>query len=159
MWTKNLVFKLFSELGKIWKCNLSCTNLSYLLWAGKNLEVYTAQDQHYKIQILNLWTNSENLCPNLSFAVENKVGNSHKKGWSHFILSINDWDILFPKILRIYQWIRKNMFHWGKWNTPTEKAMKIFISSLCIYSISELIQESKVSLVFTIFFFIFSRLC
>ena len=31
-----------------------------------------------------------NLCPNLSFAVENKVGNSHKKGWSHFILSIND---------------------------------------------------------------------
>ena len=24
------------------------------------------------------------LCPNLSFSVENKMENSHKKGWSHF---------------------------------------------------------------------------
>ena len=103
MWTKILVFKLFSELGKISSRLFKNPNLSYLLRVGKNLEVYTVQDQHYKIQILNLWTNWENLCPNLSFAVENKVGNSHKKGWSHFILSINDWDILFPKILRIYE--------------------------------------------------------
>ena len=47
--------------------------------------------------------NQGKLCPNLNFIVENKMGNSHKKGWSHFKLNINDSDILFPKILRIYQ--------------------------------------------------------
>ena len=41
-----------------------------------------------------------------------------KNGWSHFKLYINDWDIPFPKILRIYQWIGKSIFHWGKWNEP-----------------------------------------
>ena len=40
--------------------------------------------------ILNLWMNWEKLCPELSFAVENKVGNSHKKGWSDIKLNIND---------------------------------------------------------------------
>ena len=39
----------------------------------------TAQDQHFKIQILYLWMNWEKLCPNLSFIVENKIENSHKK--------------------------------------------------------------------------------
>ena len=68
--------------------------------------------------MLNLWMSWENLCPNLTFTVENKMGNSHKRGWSHFRLNINDWDIPFPKILRIYQWIGKNIFHWGKWNEP-----------------------------------------
>ena len=42
---------------------------------------HTAQDQHFKFKILNLWINWKNLCPNLSFTVENKMGNSHKKGW------------------------------------------------------------------------------
>ena len=32
----------------------------------------------------------ENLCANLSFTVENKKRNSHKRGWSHFKLNIND---------------------------------------------------------------------
>ena len=45
----------------------------------------------------------EKLCPNLSFIAENKTGNLHKKGWSHFKLNTNDWDIPFPKLLRIYQ--------------------------------------------------------
>ena len=93
-------------------------NLLYLLWLGKNLKVYTAQDQHFTIQILKLWMNWENLCPNSIFTVENKIRNSHRKGWSHFKLNINDWDISFPKILRIYQWIGKKIFHWGKWNEP-----------------------------------------
>ena len=53
-------------------------NLPLLLWIGKNLEVYTAQEQHLKIQILNLWMNWEKLCPNLNFAVENKMMNLHK---------------------------------------------------------------------------------
>ena len=84
------------------------------LWTEKNLEIYTAPDQHFKIQMLNLWMSWENLCPNLTFTVENKMGNSHKRGWSHFKLNINDWDIPFPKILRIYQWIGKNIFHYGE---------------------------------------------
>ena len=69
-----------------------------------------------EIQMLNLWMSWENLCPNLTFFLENKMGNSHKRGWSHFKLNLNDWDNPFPKILRIYQWIEKNIFHWGKWN-------------------------------------------
>ena len=32
----------------------------------------------------------EKLFPNLSFIVENKTGNSHKKGWSHFKININN---------------------------------------------------------------------
>ena len=31
-----------------------------------------------KIPILNLWMNLENLCPNLSSPVENKIGHLHK---------------------------------------------------------------------------------
>ena len=89
-------------------------NFPSLLWIGKNLEIYTAPDQHFKIQMLNLWMSLEILFPNLSFTVENKTGNSHKRGWSHFKLNINDWDIPYPKTLRIYQWIGKNIFHYGE---------------------------------------------
>ena len=90
------------------------------LWIEKNLEIYTytAPDQRFKVQTLNLWMSWENLCPNLTFTLENKMRNSHKRGWSHFKININDWDVPFPKILRIYQWIGKNIFHWGKWNEP-----------------------------------------
>ena len=35
-----------------------------------------------------------------------------KRGWSHFKIGINDGDIPFSKILRIYQSIGKN--HWRK---------------------------------------------
>ena len=38
------------------------------------------------------------------------MGSSHKRGWSHLKLNINDWVIPFPKILRIYQWIGFNEF-------------------------------------------------
>ena len=115
--TKLSIFKLVSELGKIWKCNLGFSkilNFPSLLWIRKNLEIYTAPDQHFKIPMLNLWMSWENLCPNLSFTVENKMENSHKRGWSHFKLKINDWDIPFPKVLRIYQGIGKNIFILGK---------------------------------------------
>ena len=77
------------------------SNFPSLLWIGKNLEISTAPDQHLKIQMLNLWMSWENLCPNLSFAVEKKMGNSHKRGGSHFKLNIFDWDIPFPKSIRI----------------------------------------------------------
>ena len=29
-----------------------------------------------------------NLCPDLSCTVENKLGNSHKRGWSHFKINL-----------------------------------------------------------------------
>ena len=53
---------LFYELGKNWKYTQPKTN-----------------DQHFRIQILNLWMNWEKLFPNLSFPVENEMGNLHKK--------------------------------------------------------------------------------
>ena len=34
--------------------------------------------------------NLGNLCPNVSFTVENKTGNLHKREWLHFKLNIND---------------------------------------------------------------------
>ena len=40
--------------------------------------------------MLNLWMGWEKLCPNLSFTVENKTGNLHKREWLHFKLNIND---------------------------------------------------------------------
>ena len=92
-------------------------NFSPLFLIGKNLEAYTAQGKHFKIQILNLWLNFEKFCPNLSLIVENKIANSHKKEDGH-ILSVNDWDIPFPKRLRICQWIGKNIFHWRQWYEP-----------------------------------------
>ena len=64
------------------------TNFSSHSRIGKNLEIYTAPDQHFKIQMLNLWMSWENLCPNLTFTIENKVGNL-QRGWSHFKLKIN----------------------------------------------------------------------
>ena len=90
------------------------TNFPFLLWIGKNLDIYTVPHQHFKIQILNLWMSWENLCVSSNFTVENKMGDSHKRRWSHFKLNIDGGDIPFLKILRIYQWIGKNIFHWGR---------------------------------------------
>ena len=112
---KNINFQTFQWIGENLEMQsrlFKSPNFPSLLWIGKNLEIYTAPDQHFKIQMLNLWMSWE------TFTVENKMGNSHKRGWSHFKLNINDWDIPFPKSLRIYQWIGKNIFHWGKWNEP-----------------------------------------
>ena len=44
-------------------------NFPSFLWIGKNLETYAAPDQHFKIQMLNLWMSWKNLCPNLSFTL------------------------------------------------------------------------------------------
>ena len=55
--TKISIFKLFNELGKIWKCNIGFSKIpiSHLLWIGKSLEIYRAPNQHFKIPMLNLW--------------------------------------------------------------------------------------------------------
>ena len=39
-------------------------NFSSLSLIGENLEAYTPQGQHFKIQIFNLWMNQENFSPN-----------------------------------------------------------------------------------------------
>ena len=64
--------------------------------------------------------NWERTCPSLSFTVENKMDNLDKKGWLHFKLNINDWDIPILKNLKIYQLIGKTNFHWGKQNERNE---------------------------------------
>ena len=52
--------------------------------------IHKPRPKPFKIQILNRWMNWQKLCPNLSFTVENKIGNSQKKGWSHFERNINN---------------------------------------------------------------------
>ena len=47
------------------------------LLIGKNLEVRPKTNTQ-KFPILNLWMNWENVCPNLSFTVKNKISNLHK---------------------------------------------------------------------------------
>ena len=110
---KNLNFQTFQWIGENLEMQsrlFKNPNFPSLLWIEKNLEIYTVPDQRFKIQMLNLWMSWESLCPNLSFTVENKMGNSHKRGWSHFKLNINDWLIPFAKILRICQCIGFNEF-------------------------------------------------
>ena len=97
--TKIWIFKVFSELGK-------CGN-AISLWIEKNSPRLTFQNPNVEFM-----DELGNLRPNLTFTVENKMGNSHKRGWSYFKLNINDWYIPFPKILRIYHWIGKNIFHY-----------------------------------------------
>ena len=114
---KNLNFQTFQWIGEnleMLSKLLKNPTFPSLLWTGKNLEIYTAPDQHFKIKMMHLRMSWKNVCPNLSFTVENEMGNSHKRGWSHFKHNINDWDIPFPKFLRIYQWIGKNIFHYGE---------------------------------------------
>ena len=45
----------------------------------RSIATQPSQDQLFKIQIFNIWMNWEKLSPNLSFTVENKIRNSHKK--------------------------------------------------------------------------------
>ena len=131
--TKISIFKLFSKLGKIWTCNLafSIIPISHLFYElGKTWKYIQSQTNISKFQCWIYGWVGENLCPNLNFTVQNKMENSHKREWSHFKLKINDWDISFAKILRICQWIGKNVFHWGKWNEPIKK------SRLCLLKAS-----------------------
>ena len=119
--TKILIFKLFSELGEIWKCNLGFSKIpiSHLLYElGKTWKYTQPKTNMSKSKCWIYGWVGKTYVGNLSFTVENKMGNSHKRGWSYFKLNINGWDIPFPKNLRIYQWIGKNIFHWEKWNEP-----------------------------------------
>ena len=76
-----------------------------LLWIEKILEVWTAQDQHFKIQIL-------------ASLLKIRWAIYIKKDGHILNFNINDWDIQFAKSLKFFQWIGKNIFHWVKWNEP-----------------------------------------
>ena len=93
-------------------------NFPFILWMSKKLASIHRPRPTFQNPNLDLWINWEKLCLNLSLTVENNSGNSLKKRWPHFKLNINDWNILWSKLLRIYQWIGKNIFHWWKWNKP-----------------------------------------
>ena len=90
--TKISIFKLFSELGKIWKGNLSFSKIpiSYLFYElGKLGNIHSPRPtfQNPYVECMDELGNFLN-CPNLTLTVENKMGNSHKRGWSHFKLNI-----------------------------------------------------------------------
>ena len=123
---------------------LKNTTFPQLLWIGKNLEIYRAKEKHFKIQIFSLWMNWENLCPNLSFTAENKMGNSCKWQWWH-------WDITF----------RNLSMHWEK-HFPFsiaengmnalgimpisqfgQKALKIYVFLAYVYKSIALVNELK----------------
>ena len=57
---------------------------SFMNW--ENLGNKHSLYQYFKMQMLNLWMSWKNL----SFIVEKKMGNSHKRGWSYFKVNIND---------------------------------------------------------------------
>ena len=98
--TKISIFKLFSELGmKIWKCNQGFSKIPFMNWE-KLGNIHSSRSTFQN--------------PN----IESMDGNSYKRAWPHFKLNIINWGISFPKMLRICQWIGKNIFHWGKWNEP-----------------------------------------
>ena len=119
-----------SPFDQIWRQGDKNHNFQTFQWIGGNLEMHSRLFTNRNFPSL-LWiakpqTNiSKYQCwiygwvgrtyvLNLSFTVENKMENSHKRGCSHFKLKINDCDIPFPKILRFCQWIGKNIFHLGK---------------------------------------------
>ena len=73
--------------------------LPSILWIAKKRDVYKPQEQHFKIQIFNLWMKWRR---NLTSLLKISIRDSHKKEWPHFKFKINDWNIPFSKILRIY---------------------------------------------------------
>ena len=76
--SKNSVFHLLPKLGKNEKSIKSNSQKSQKnLFVNWEKRATTSQEQYSKISFLNLWMNLEKLCPNLSFNVENEIGNLH----------------------------------------------------------------------------------
>ena len=81
---KSQFFKWIGKNLEVQPRLLKDANFPSLSWIGKELKVYTAQDRHFRIQILNIWMNCENLCPNLNFTLENKMRSSHEERMATF---------------------------------------------------------------------------
>ena len=94
--------------------------ISFMNWEklgkiGKN----TAPDQHFKIQMLNLWMSWENLCPNLSFTLLKIRWGIYIKEDGHISNLTQMIEISYSlKFREFINELGKTIFHWGKWNEP-----------------------------------------
>ena len=86
------IFKVFSGSGKIWKYSPGYLKIPifYLFHELGKTWKYTQPKTVRPRLIRKSKIKWEKFCPNLDFTAENKMGNSHKKGWSHFKLKINE---------------------------------------------------------------------
>ena len=113
----DIVLKDYLTIWKVMKARwLQKSQFLTSLMNWENIGSTHSSRATFKIQSFEYMGKLGKFMANLRFTVENKMRNSHKKGWSHFKLNINDWDIPFPKTLRIYQWFWKNILQWEKWN-------------------------------------------
>lgn len=83
----------------------------FVNWENVETSVY---DQHSKVSILSLWMNWGKLFTNLSFTIDNRIGNLHEAAHiSNFCTNVKNlsmnWIICF--------WLRKVSFwyHWKYW--------------------------------------------
>ena len=116
--------------------------------SGKSLCEFESKglDQHSNIAIVNLWIDWENLCPNLSYTVENKASNSHKKKLITFHTSWMKYSILQNfKNLSMNCW--GNMFSiWKKWTFET-----IAVTASFVNGFAETVFRTKVQYAFVPF--------
>ena len=74
--TKISIFKIFNELGKIWKCDLSFSKIPishlFMNWEKYgNIHSPIPTFQNPNVEFMD---ELENLCPYLTFLAENKMG-------------------------------------------------------------------------------------
>ena len=58
-------------------------NFPSLFMNWENLEIYIAPDQHFKIQMSNLWMSWENLCSNVRLKIKIQILVAAKRLWGH----------------------------------------------------------------------------
>ena len=127
---KILISKLCSKLGKIWKCSLDYSKIPTFHFFHELGKTWKYTQPKTNISKSKLWIygwTGKIYVLILASLLKIRWEIHLRKGWSHFKLNINDWDIPFPKVLRLYQWIRKNIFHWEKWNEPISNSAHIRI--------------------------------
>ena len=102
--TSTFICTFFIYFHWYWKKNISnaFTNINDNFQKKKKSK---SQDQHFEIHVLNLWMNWKNYVLIYASLLKIRWEIQIKKDSLIFKLNINDWDILFTKILRIYHWI------------------------------------------------------
>ena len=103
--TSTFICTFFIYFYWYWKKNISnaFTNINDNFQKKKKKS--KSQDQHFEIHVLNLWMNWKNYVLIYASLLKIRWEIQIKKDSLIFKLNINDWDILFTKILRIYHWI------------------------------------------------------
>ena len=114
LYSRNLFFHVFPELGKIQKSSWSNIQKSKNLFVNWEKLGSITWDQHKKSHIwIYEWLGKIYV---LSFTIENKIANLHKIRLFAFIsnLTYNELDMLYTSNLRMHQRIGENMFSTGK---------------------------------------------